>query len=96
VAPYHDDVARPRVVDGGDGLGYGGQLRISSRGQRTRSGPPAWRVGKGVTTPHRKNQLVTKSYAGPGNWTDSLERPRQQKIWTGCKWLGIGTSGGPV
>jgi hypothetical protein len=34
--------------------------RISSRGQPTRGGPPAWGLGVGLTTPHRKNKLVTK------------------------------------
>jgi hypothetical protein len=27
----------------------------SSRGQATRGGPPAWGLGVGLTTPHRKN-----------------------------------------
>jgi hypothetical protein len=38
---------------------YGGQLRIywiSSRGQPTRGGPPAWGLGRGLTTPHRKKK----------------------------------------
>jgi hypothetical protein len=36
---------------------YGGQLwiyRISSRGQPTGAGPPAWGLGGGLTTPHHK------------------------------------------
>jgi hypothetical protein len=36
---------------------YGGQLRIyliSSRGHPTRGGPPAWGLGVGLITPHRK------------------------------------------
>jgi hypothetical protein len=43
-----------------NGLQYGGQLRIcwiSSSGQPTRGGPPAWRWGEVLTTPHRKNWL---------------------------------------
>jgi hypothetical protein len=35
---------------------HGGQLRIyriSSRGQPTMGGPPAWGFGVGLTTPHR-------------------------------------------
>jgi hypothetical protein len=30
---------------------------ISSRGQTTRGGPPAWGLGVGLTTPHRKKQI---------------------------------------
>jgi hypothetical protein len=36
---------------------FGGWLRIywiSSRGQPTRGGLPAWELGVGLTTPHRK------------------------------------------
>jgi hypothetical protein len=51
----------------------GGYLRIywiSSRGQPTRGGPQAW--GLGLTTPHRKNYLVTKIHKKPrklrGGW----------------------------
>ena len=34
---------------------------ISSRGQPTRGGPPAWELGEVLTTPHRKNVYhVTK------------------------------------
>ena len=41
-----------------NGLHYGGKLqiyRISSRGQPTMGGPPAWGLGEVLTTPHRKN-----------------------------------------
>jgi hypothetical protein len=30
---------------------------ISSRGQTTRGGHPAWGLGVGLTTPHRKKQI---------------------------------------
>jgi hypothetical protein len=40
-----------------------GSHRISSRGRPTKDGPPAWRLGEGLTT-HRKEQLVTECYAG--------------------------------
>jgi hypothetical protein len=42
---------------------------ISSSGQPTRGGPPTWWLGEGLTTPHRKKQLDTKCYRGPGKWT---------------------------
>jgi len=50
---------------------------MSSRGQQKRGGPPAWSLGEGLTTPHRKKKkLVTKGYTG----TDCLERRRQRKM----------------
>jgi len=33
-------------------------------------------LGKGLTTPHRQSQIVTKYYTRPRNRTDYLERPR--------------------
>ena len=42
-----------------NGLRYGGQLRInriSSRGQPTRGGPPAWGLGEALTTPLREKK----------------------------------------
>jgi hypothetical protein len=32
---------------------------MSSRGQKTRGDPPAWGLGVGLTTPHRKKKPVT-------------------------------------
>ena len=46
-----------------NGLQNGRQLWInwiSSRGQRTRGGPPAWGVGEALTTPPREKQHVKK------------------------------------
>jgi hypothetical protein len=37
---------------------------LSSHGQPTR-GSPAWGLGKDLTTPHPKRQLVTKCFTGP-------------------------------
>jgi hypothetical protein len=37
--------------------------------------PSSLGVGRGLTTPHRKNK-VTKSYKGPRTWTDALGRPK--------------------
>jgi hypothetical protein len=35
----------------------------------------------GLTTPHRKNKLVTKDHKKPLTWTDSLDkRPKQKKM----------------
>jgi hypothetical protein len=47
-------MARPRFADGGTASEYGGWLRIYSRGQPTRGGPPAWGLGEVLTTLHRK------------------------------------------
>jgi hypothetical protein len=60
-----------------------GQLRIywiSSRGQPTRGGSPAWVLGVGLTTTV-KNKLVTKIRKKPRAWTDSLDkRPKRKKM----------------
>jgi hypothetical protein len=36
-------------------------------------GPPAWRLGVGLTTLHRKNKLVAKTSKEPMTWTDLQE-----------------------
>jgi hypothetical protein len=60
---------------------YGGKLRIywiSSRGQPTRGGPPAWGLCVGLATPHRKNKLVTKTFTKPRTWRG----PMWTRWWT--------------
>ena len=42
-----------------------------------RGGPLAWGLVEGLTTTHRKKEIVTKPLDKPRNWADSLERPRQ-------------------
>jgi hypothetical protein len=43
--------------------------------------PPAWGLGVGPTTPHRKRKLVTICHKGPRTPTDSLDkRPKLRKI----------------
>jgi hypothetical protein len=37
---------------------YGGQLRISSRGQSTRGSTPAWKLVDGLKSPHHKEILL--------------------------------------
>jgi len=32
-----------------------------------------WGLGVSLTTPHRKNQLVTKCYSGARNWASPCE-----------------------
>ncbi|KAJ4439013.1 hypothetical protein ANN_14969 [Periplaneta americana] len=43
-----------------------------------RGGPPAWGLGEGLTTHHRKKQLVTNPSNKPRNGTDSVARPQQR------------------
>jgi hypothetical protein len=47
----------------------------------------------GLTTPHRKNKLVTKDHKKPQTWTDSLDkRPKQKKReigWDGVDWIDL-------
>jgi hypothetical protein len=50
-------MARPQVADGGDALKVwrvAANILNKSRGEPTKSGPPAWGLGVGLTTPHRK------------------------------------------
>jgi hypothetical protein len=57
-------VARPQVVDGGDGLQIwrvaANVLNMSS-GQPTGGGPLAWGFGGGLTTHHRKNSNLLRN-----------------------------------
>ena len=62
-------MARPQVADGGTACRYGEWLRIygiSSRGQSTRDGPPAWGLGDVVTTPHHENLLLRTTHKSLG------------------------------
>jgi hypothetical protein len=68
-APCHHDMAHNQDPDGEDSL----QLSvnwISSRRQLSSSGPPAWKLGMGLTTFHCKNKSVTKIYNEPWIWAD--------------------------
>jgi hypothetical protein len=42
-------------------------------------GPPDWGLGVGLTTPHRKKTLVTKTSKEPRTWTDFLDK--RPKLW---------------
>jgi hypothetical protein len=52
--PCHHGMARPQVADGGDGLQIWRVAANILNKQPTRGGPPAWGLGVGLTTPHRK------------------------------------------
>jgi hypothetical protein len=63
--PYRHSMARPRVADGRDGLQHW-RLAANILNKQPRTDDKGWSsslgVGRGLTTPHRKNKLVTKSY----------------------------------
>jgi hypothetical protein len=66
--PFHHGMARPQVADGGDGLQiWKVAANILNKQSRTadRGGPPAKRLGVGLTTPRLKNKLVTKIHKKP-------------------------------
>jgi hypothetical protein len=47
--------------------------------QHHQLGPPDWGFGVELTTPHRKNKLVTKIRKKPRAWTDSLDKPPKRE-----------------
>jgi len=48
-------MTRPQVVDGETACNMLRIYRISSSGQPTRGGLPAWGLGEVLTTPYREN-----------------------------------------
>ena len=69
----HHGKARSQVVDGGDGLQFGGWLWISwksGRGQPTRGGPPDWGLSEVLTTPHHKNILCYEMFTQKASGLD--------------------------
>jgi hypothetical protein len=55
--PCHHSMAGPQVADGRTASSYGVYLRIHwiiNRGQTTKSGPPIWGLGMGLTTLRHK------------------------------------------
>lgn len=67
--PCHHRRAHPWVADGGDSLHIWWIYWISSRRQLTRDGPPAWRLGMSLTTPHHKeNSLLPNATQGLKLW----------------------------
>jgi hypothetical protein len=65
-------------------------------------GPPAWGLGEELTTPHRKKSLLRNVNQGHSEDLDVdgwiilkwILGKQGGKVWTGCIWLRVGTSGG--
>jgi len=61
VGPGHEGNEGSRTADGTEGLQVRkDRCKISSFGQPTRDGPPAWGLGEGITILHRESQHVRK------------------------------------
>lgn len=63
------------TTDGGDGLQVlrVAANRMNKQSRMKRGGSAARGLGGGLSTPHSKQQQVTKFYTGTRTWTDSLE-----------------------
>jgi hypothetical protein len=78
-------MACPWVADGTTSS-FGGLLRkywLSSRRQTTGGGPPAWGLGVGLTTPHRKKNSLRKATQSLGPGWILLMNNLSEGIWTG-------------
>jgi hypothetical protein len=64
VFPCHHVMARPQVVDGGEGLQVWRVTADIMNKQPTMSGPPVWGLGRVSHLPTVKNQQVTKCCTG--------------------------------
>jgi hypothetical protein len=85
--PCHHRMARPRVVDGRDGLQYWRlAANILNKQPQTNDKGRSSSLGVGLTTPHRKkNKQVTKMLLEPRTWADSLEQPKRVQVESSCK-----------
>ncbi|KAJ4427699.1 hypothetical protein ANN_25351 [Periplaneta americana] len=81
VGPYHHGMARPQIADRGDGLQIC-RVAVNILNKQSWTADEGWSsslgLGEGLTTHHRKKQLVTYPYNKPRNGTDSLARPQQR------------------
>jgi hypothetical protein len=55
-------MARPQVADGGDALQVSRVAANVLNKQPTRGGPPAWGLGVGLTTPHRRKISLLRKF----------------------------------
>jgi hypothetical protein len=76
--PRHHGMSCPQVADRGDSLQiWKAVANILNKQSRPadRGGPPAWRLGVGLTTTrNKKNKLVMKCHKRPRAWTDSINK----------------------
>jgi hypothetical protein len=63
----HHGTARPQVADGGKPCRVAVNILNKQPRTMTRGGPPAWGLGKGLTTPYHKIKHVMKCYTGSWN-----------------------------
>jgi hypothetical protein len=79
------------VADGGDGLQiWNVSANILNKQSRTadKGWSYSWGLGVGLTTPLRKNKLVTKIHKKPRTWTNSFDK-RPYLNWMLRKILGL-------
>jgi hypothetical protein len=84
--PCHHGTARPRVAYRGDGLQIW-RVAANILNKQSRTADSGWSSSRGVwrgaNNPHptvKKKQFVTNHLTQPWNWTDSLARPKHQKM----------------
>jgi hypothetical protein len=68
--PRHNGMAPPEVADGGDDLQMW-RVAVNILNKQLRTADKGWSSSLGVeglTTPYRKNQLVTKCHKRPRIW----------------------------
>jgi hypothetical protein len=87
--PCQHGMARLQVADGDALQVWRVAANILIPGQSARGGPPAWGLGVGLRTPHRKNKLVTKILKKPRTWTDSLDKDLSERSFITCTLLQV-------
>jgi hypothetical protein len=88
-------MARPRVTNGGRGLEiWRVAANVLNKQYRTaaRCGTPAWGLGKGLTTPHRKNSVSYEMLHRPRGrpsrrWDDNNRMNLGEMEWETVDWI---------
>jgi hypothetical protein len=68
MGPCHHGMAHPQLTDGGTAPRCGRYVRIylSSLGQPTKGGPPAWALSEVLTSHHKNLTILRTSHTSPG------------------------------